>query len=149
MLDYLTTVKKLKVASKDRIQRLKDDTRANILEASIDIVKGEGWQALSMRKIAEKIEYTAPIIYEYFANKEAILNELDTPGLCKTERSDGGSQEQIHRSGRTTGSNVAGILEFRLCRKRNVPGDVWCGGELLRYAKCLPGNSGPDEYVVG
>src|SRR5664279_3847742 len=66
--------KKLKVASKDRIQRLKDDTRANILGASIDIVKSEGWQALSMRRIAEKIEYTAPIIYEYFANKEAILN---------------------------------------------------------------------------
>jgi AcrR family transcriptional regulator len=83
VLDYLTTVKNIKVASKDRIQRLKDDTRANILEASIDIVKAEGWQALSMRRIAEKIEYTAPIIYEYFANKEAILNELTRQGYVK------------------------------------------------------------------
>ena len=68
--------KKLKMASKERIQRLKDETRTNILEASIDIVKEEGWQALSMRKIADKIEYTAPIIYEYFANKDAILTNL-------------------------------------------------------------------------
>jgi AcrR family transcriptional regulator len=71
------------MASRERIQRLKDDTRANILDAAIDIVKGEGWQALSMRKIADKIEYTAPIIYEYFANKEAILNELTRQGYVK------------------------------------------------------------------
>ena len=65
------------MASKDRIQRLKDDTRCKILEASLDIVKDEGWPSLSMRKIADKIEYTAPIIYEYFSNKDAILQELD------------------------------------------------------------------------
>jgi AcrR family transcriptional regulator len=71
------------MASKDRILRLKDETRSNILAASIDIVKEEGWQALSMRKIADKIEYTAPIIYEYFANKDAILNELARQGFVK------------------------------------------------------------------
>jgi AcrR family transcriptional regulator len=82
-LDYLTAVRKSKMASKERIQRLKDDTRNNILAASIDIVKEEGWQALSMRKIADKIEYTAPIIYEYFANKDAILNELTRKGYIQ------------------------------------------------------------------
>jgi AcrR family transcriptional regulator len=71
------------MASKERIQRLKEETRVNILEASLDIVKEEGWQSLSMRKIADKIEYTAPIIYEYFANKDAILNELTRQGFVK------------------------------------------------------------------
>jgi len=52
------------MASKDRILRLKEETRCNILEAALQIVKEEGWQALSMRKIADMIEYTAPIIYE-------------------------------------------------------------------------------------
>ena len=73
----------LKMASKDRIQRLKDDTRCNILTASLGIVKEEGWPALSMRKIADKIDYTAPIIYEYFSNKEAILQELTRMGFVK------------------------------------------------------------------
>ena len=68
------------MASKERIQRLKDDTRNNILEASLQIVKEEGWSALSMRKIADRIEYTAPIIYEYFNNKDAILQELTRKG---------------------------------------------------------------------
>jgi AcrR family transcriptional regulator len=68
------------MASKDRILRLKEETRVNILEAALQIVKEEGWQALSMRKIADVIEYTAPIIYEYFSNKEAILLELNRQG---------------------------------------------------------------------
>ncbi len=69
-----------KMASKDRILRLKEETRINILDAALQIVKEDGWQALSMRKIADVIEYTAPIIYEYFANKEAILLELARKG---------------------------------------------------------------------
>ncbi|TSD63300.1 TetR/AcrR family transcriptional regulator [Inquilinus sp. KBS0705] len=69
------------MASKDRILRLKEETRINILDAALQIVKEEGWQALSMRKIADVIEYTAPIIYEYFANKEAILLELTRKGF--------------------------------------------------------------------
>jgi AcrR family transcriptional regulator len=69
------------MASKDRILRLKEETRVNILDASLNIVKEEGWPALSMRKIADKIEYTAPIIYEYFSNKEAILMELTRKGF--------------------------------------------------------------------
>src|ERR1700754_5207541 len=69
------------MASKDRILRLKEETRCNILDASLQIVKEEGWQALSMRKIADMIEYTAPIIYEYFANKDAILMELTKKGF--------------------------------------------------------------------
>lgn len=68
------------MGSKERIARLKEETRLNILDASLEIVKEEGWQSLSMRKIADKIEYTAPIIYEYFSNKEGILLELTRKG---------------------------------------------------------------------
>jgi AcrR family transcriptional regulator len=74
------------MASKDRILRLKEETRINILDASLKIVKEEGWQALSMRKIADVIEYTAPIIYEYFSNKEAIILELTRQGFLLLSR---------------------------------------------------------------
>ncbi len=68
------------MGSKERILRLKDETRTKILDAALHIVNTEGWQALSMRKIADEIEYTAPIIYEYFDNKEGILFELTKRG---------------------------------------------------------------------
>jgi AcrR family transcriptional regulator len=69
------------MGSKERILRQKEETRSNILIAAREIVKEDGWQGLSMRKIADKIEYTAPIIYEYFSNKEAILQELTCKGF--------------------------------------------------------------------
>jgi len=72
--------RKITMGSKERIQRIKEETRVNILDAALEIVKEDGWQSLSMRKIADKIEYTAPIIYEYFANKEGILMELTRLG---------------------------------------------------------------------
>jgi AcrR family transcriptional regulator len=68
------------MASADRKQRLKDETRRNILDAAMRIGREEGWQALSMRKIADIIEYTPPVIYEYFANKEALMLELTKVG---------------------------------------------------------------------
>jgi len=71
------------MASKDRILRQKEETRCNILAAAYDIVKEEGWLGLNMRKIADRIEYTAPIIYEYFSNKDAILNELTKKGFLQ------------------------------------------------------------------
>lgn len=74
------------MGSKDRILRLKEDTKSNILKAAFEIVKNEGWKGLSMRKIADRIEYTAPIIYEYFENKEAILTELTKMGFEALDR---------------------------------------------------------------
>ena len=86
MFNTVKLINSIKMASKDRIQRLKDETRINILDASLQIVKQEGWAALSMRKIADVIEYTAPIIYEYFSNKEAILLELTRKGFLLLTR---------------------------------------------------------------
>lgn len=74
------------MASKDRILRQKEETRKSILDAAYAIAKEEGWQGLSMRKIADRIEYTAPIIYEYFSNKEAILSELTGRGFNMLSR---------------------------------------------------------------
>ncbi|MBW3519170.1 TetR/AcrR family transcriptional regulator [Flavobacterium sp. NKUCC04_CG] len=71
------------MASKDRILRQKEETRNSILDAAYAIVKEEGWEGLNMRKIADRIEYTAPIIYEYFSNKQAILDELTCKGFLR------------------------------------------------------------------
>lgn len=65
----------------ERKQRAKEHTKDSILKAALKIVKQECWQALSMRKIAEIIEYSAPVIYEHFVSKEALLTELTKRGF--------------------------------------------------------------------
>ena len=65
---------------KERKERSKARVRADILKAALCIIKMEGCTALSMRRIAESIEYAVPVIYEHFENKEAILVELCRQG---------------------------------------------------------------------
>lgn len=65
----------------ERKIRQKEEVRSSILKAAWQLVEKEGWQALSIRKIAEAIEYSAPVIYDHFKNKEAILLEFTKEGF--------------------------------------------------------------------
>ena len=65
----------------ERRQREKESVRANILQATFNLAKTEGWAALSIRKIADAIEYSAPVVYDHFENKEAILFEISVNGF--------------------------------------------------------------------
>jgi AcrR family transcriptional regulator len=67
----------------ERKERQKDEVRSAILEAAWEIASKEGWKALSLRRIADIIEYSAPLIYSYFESKEAILLEFVKKGYVK------------------------------------------------------------------
>ncbi len=61
--------------------REKDDIRIRILDTAWQMVKDEGWQSLSIRKIAAAVDYSIPVIYDHFENKEAILFEFAKQGF--------------------------------------------------------------------
>jgi len=61
------------MGSKDRILRHKENTRHNILQAALHIGKENGWQNLSMRKIADAIEYSSPIIYAFWSMLHGLI----------------------------------------------------------------------------
>jgi AcrR family transcriptional regulator len=65
----------------ERKLKQKEGVKASILTAAWQLVKKEGWQALSIRKIADAIEYSVPVIYDHFDNKEAILLEFTKRGF--------------------------------------------------------------------
>nr|WP_121273558.1 TetR/AcrR family transcriptional regulator [Pedobacter schmidteae] len=67
----------------ERKMRQKEEFRASILEAAWLQVLTDGWQSLSIRKIADAIEYSIPVIYNHFENKEAILLEFTKEGFQK------------------------------------------------------------------
>jgi AcrR family transcriptional regulator len=61
---------------KQRREREKQEMRQSILSAAQQIAAEEGWQVVTTRKVAERIEYSQSTIYEYFESKEAILLAL-------------------------------------------------------------------------
>ncbi|MFD1774583.1 TetR/AcrR family transcriptional regulator [Paenibacillus rhizophilus] len=60
----------------ERQERERDERRQAILDAASHIAAEEGLERLSIRKIAERIEYSPGIIYHYFSGKEAIVEQL-------------------------------------------------------------------------
>ncbi len=61
---------------KERRVREKADRKQLILEVAQRLAAKEGWQAVTIRKIANEIEYSVPTIYEHFDSKEDLLHEL-------------------------------------------------------------------------
>jgi AcrR family transcriptional regulator len=64
------------MGSQQRRERERQAIRQSILSAARQIAIEEGWQTVTTRKVADRIEYSQPTIYEYFDNKEAILMAL-------------------------------------------------------------------------
>lgn len=65
----------------ERRERQKKEVRESILNAAWELVHKDGWQSLSIRKIADAIEYSVPVVYDHFENKEAILSVFNKQGF--------------------------------------------------------------------
>ncbi|NUW39200.1 TetR/AcrR family transcriptional regulator [Nonomuraea rhodomycinica] len=70
-------------ASKKRRERERQEMRARLLDAARLIAAEEGWNAVTIRRIAGKLEYSAPILYQHFSSKEDLLVELMTVGFAE------------------------------------------------------------------
>lgn len=62
-------------------QKQKELTKNAILKVAEQIVLQEGWQAVSIRKIAEAIGYSLPVVYNHFESKDAIQEEFVKDGF--------------------------------------------------------------------
>src|SRR6266849_4709924 len=119
------------VGSKQRRERECQELRQAILSAARDIAAREGWQEVTIRKIAEAIEYTPPIIYEYFASKEALLLELLREGFRQVMQGLGGvpfgtseTPPEARNAFAAVRETVHAALEAHGVRHPDLDGDV-------------------------
>ena len=66
---------------RERQSRERETVRRKILNAARTLFLNEGYANVSMRKIAEQIEYSPGAIYSYFTSKEDIFFALAEEGL--------------------------------------------------------------------
>ena len=57
----------------ERKKRQRENLRQRILKAALDVFANEGYQQLSMRRLAEKIEYSPTTIYLHFKDKAELF----------------------------------------------------------------------------
>ena len=80
----------------ERRLRQKEEVRSSILATAWQMVKEEGWQSLSIRKMADAIEYSIPVIYDHFQNKEAIMLEFAKEGFQLLSKKIQKAKEKFH-----------------------------------------------------
>jgi AcrR family transcriptional regulator len=61
---------------KERREKAKENLRQEIFDAASELFAKEGIANVSMRKIAEKIEYSPTTIYLYFRDKTTLLHQI-------------------------------------------------------------------------
>jgi AcrR family transcriptional regulator len=79
---------------KERQERDREAVRRAILDAARELFVSEGFQNVSIRKIAERIEYSPAAIYSYFPSKDDIFFALAEEGF----RLLGGPREPAHHA---------------------------------------------------
>jgi AcrR family transcriptional regulator len=60
----------------ERKERAKEDVRRRILEAAHDLFETHGYENVTMRAVADAIEYSPTTIYLHFENKDALVEAL-------------------------------------------------------------------------
>jgi AcrR family transcriptional regulator len=61
---------------KERRQRERTEVREKILDAALEFFAREGVEGVNMRALADAIEYSPPVIYAHFRDKDSIIREL-------------------------------------------------------------------------
>jgi AcrR family transcriptional regulator len=64
------------VSSGQRREREKDEVRTRILDAARELFVVEGLTSVTMRRIADRLEYTPGALYRHFPDKAALLQAL-------------------------------------------------------------------------
>src|SRR5215472_17383687 len=91
----------------ERREREKQEVRKKILDAARELFAREGYEAVTMRRIADKIEYSPTAIYFHFKDKDALIRQF-----CDTDFLDFGQRfaklmsiadpiERLRRAGHT------------------------------------------------
>jgi AcrR family transcriptional regulator len=64
------------VRPSERREQARQATREQILDAARELFAASGYEAVSMRKIAERVGYSAPALYLHFTDKQSLVREL-------------------------------------------------------------------------
>lgn len=102
------------MGSRERRTRERLETRRRILDAAREMFVRKGYEATTMRAIADRLEYTATALYHHFRSKDELLTELaaaDFRSLAEAFHRIGQIADPIERLGRVGAAYVDFALE--------------------------------------
>lgn len=65
----------------ERKGRQRAEREQRIVAAARFVAEREGWSAVTVRRLAEEIEYSQPVLYSHFENRDAIVMAVAVAGF--------------------------------------------------------------------
>src|SRR5437879_410976 len=66
-----------------RRERERAERERLIITAARELAETEGWDAVTIRRLAAEIEYSQPVLYGHFKGKDAIMAAVAVQGLAE------------------------------------------------------------------
>jgi AcrR family transcriptional regulator len=66
----------------ERRKRERAEREKLIITAARELAEAEGWEAVTTRRLAERVEYSQPVLYSHFKGKDAIMAAVAVEGFA-------------------------------------------------------------------
>jgi AcrR family transcriptional regulator len=67
----------------ERRERERAERRQAIVNAARELAEAEGWEAVTTRRLSDRIEYSQPVLYSHFENRDAIIEAVALEGFSE------------------------------------------------------------------
>src|SRR5687767_14003134 len=68
---------------RERRERERVDRERLIIGVARELAEAEGWDAVTTRRLADRIEYSQPVLYSHFRGKGAIMAAVAVEGFAE------------------------------------------------------------------
>ena len=126
----------------ERKAREKENLRQEILDAARELFVREGVESVSIRKIAERIEYSPGTIYLYFSDKAEILRTLCEETFSKLDQKLKAIKDDPNDSLNSLRRGLRAYIEFGLQNPNHYLVTFVLAGRPLHESGGVPYGSG-------
>src|SRR5882757_11161701 len=70
------------MAIQERRERERADRERLIVTAARELAEADGWAAVTTRRLAERVEYSQPVLYGHFKSMDAIMAAVAVDGFA-------------------------------------------------------------------
>ncbi|MBO3742596.1 TetR/AcrR family transcriptional regulator [Actinoplanes flavus] len=67
----------------ERRERERAHRHQMIIDSARELAETEGWEAVTTRRLAERVEYSQPVLYSHFHGKDAIVAAVALDGFAE------------------------------------------------------------------
>jgi AcrR family transcriptional regulator len=85
-----------------------------IVKTARELAETDGWDAVTTRRLADRIEYSQPVLYSHFANRDAIVEAVAVEGFAELAAKLADARHQASGPAEVLASVARAYLDFGL-----------------------------------